>query len=135
MAVVVDASALIAVDRADRAMGALLRVAHEARLPVRTSTAVVAQVWRDGSRQASLARVLAGVDVVPVDGGDGRAVGELLGLAGIADVVDGYLALALALVVRAGDTVLTGDVADLRVLVDARGVGAAVRPVGGSGRR
>lgn len=131
MAVVVDAGALIGIDRADRAVGAVLRVAHEARLPVRTSAAVVAQVWRNGSRQASLARVLAGVDVVPMDGGDARAVGELLGLVGTADVVDGHLAL----IVRGGDTVLTGDPEDLLELVDARGVEAVVRPVGGSAQR
>ena len=125
MAVVVDAGGWIGVDRGDRSVGALLRVAHQERLPVRTSAAVVAQVWRDGSRQANLARVLAGVDVLPLDGPGGRTVGELLGRAGTADVVDAHLAT----VVRTGDTVLTGDVADLRVLVATRGVDAAVRQV------
>jgi len=125
MAVVVDAGGWIGVDRGDRRVGALLRVAHEARLPVRTSAAVVAQVWRDGTRQANLARVLAGTDVLRLDGSDGRAVGQLLARAGTADVVDGHLAT----LVRTGDTVLTGDVADLRVLVFARGVDAAVHQV------
>ncbi len=45
-----------AIDRRDRAVAAMLRVAQLARLPVRTSAAVVGQVWRDGARQANLAR-------------------------------------------------------------------------------
>jgi hypothetical protein len=54
MAVVLDAGGLIAIDRRERRVGALLRVAQEAAIPVVTSAAAVAQVWRHGSRQAHL---------------------------------------------------------------------------------
>ena len=95
MALVLDAGGLIAVDRLDRAVGAMLRVAQQEKLPVRTSAAVVAQVWRNGSLQANLARVLAGVDAATLDGATGRSVGEILALSKTADVVDGHLGLVV----------------------------------------
>jgi hypothetical protein len=125
MALVLDAGGLIAVDRFDRAVGAMLRVAQQEKLPVRTSAAVVAQVWRNGSLQANLARVLAGVDAASLDGATGRSVGEILALSNTADVVDGYLGL----VVRSGDSVLTSDVGDIKKILAARKVGATVRRV------
>lgn len=125
MAVVLDAGGLIAVERQDRAVGALLRVAQRERIPVRTSAAVVARVWRSGRLQANLARVLTGVEAVPLDGGAGRRVGEVLARTGTADVVDGHLGL----VVREDDHVLTGDTDDIVVILRARGVRAVVRKV------
>ncbi|CAN5145599.1 hypothetical protein BH20ACT5_BH20ACT5_13640 [soil metagenome] len=125
MALVLDAGALIAIDRRDRAVGAMLRIAQRERIPVRTSSAVVAQVWRSGSRQANLARVLAGTDIAALGPADGRRVGELLGRAATADVVDGHLAL----VVGSGDIVLTGDVDDVGDLLMTRGVQASLEAV------
>lgn len=56
-ALVLDAGALIAVDRDDRAMLARLRAAERHGLELRTNAMVVAQVWRDSQgRQAGLAR-------------------------------------------------------------------------------
>jgi hypothetical protein len=125
MALVLDAGALIAIDRQDRAVGALLRVVQRERLPVRTSAAVLAQVWRDGSLQANLARVLSGVAVAPLDSFAGRSVGELLARTRTADVVDGHLALT----VRPEDTVLTSDPDDIKKILRARRVPATVRRV------
>lgn len=100
----------------------MLRVVQEARLPVRTSAAVVAQVWRNGGRQANLARVLAGVEVRSLDGRDGRRAGELLASTGTADVVDAHLTL----LARPDDRVLTSDPGDIGRLLAARGIGADV---------
>ena len=125
MALVLDAGGLIAVDRLDRAVGAMLRVAQQEKIPVRTSAAVVAQVWRNGSLQANLARVLAGVDAATLDGSTGRSVGEILALSKTADVVDGHVGL----VVQSGDTVLTSDAKDIKKLLAVRKVGATVRRV------
>jgi hypothetical protein len=125
MALVLDAGGLIAVDRLDRRVGAMLRVAQQEKIPVRTSAAVVAQVWRNGSLQANLARVLAGVDAATLDGAIGRSVGEILGLSKTADVVDGHLGL----VVQSGDSVLTSDAEDIKKILAARKVGATVRRV------
>lgn len=122
MKAVLDAGAFIAVERRDRRVGAMLRVLHERRIPLRTSAAVVAQVWRDGRKQALLAKVLEGVAVVGLSPNDDRRTGELLGRARRHDVIDAHLALC----VGAGDEVLTSDVDDLRRLLAARGVDAVL---------
>jgi predicted nucleic acid-binding protein len=121
-ALVLDAGALLAVDRDDRAMMARLRIAQTSGLDLRTTGAVVAQVWRDpGGRQASLARLLRAVDVIPVDDRLGREAGVLLGRAGAGDAVDATVAAIAA----RGDRVLTSDPDDI-----ARLVGASGRAVG-----
>lgn len=122
MALVLDAGGLIAIDRLDRKVGAILRIVQQENLPVRTSAAVVAQVWRNGARQANLARVLAGVDSAPLDGTTGKLVGEILAGSATADVVDGHLGF----IVRTGDTVVTSDVADIRRILSARKTDATV---------
>jgi len=118
MSLVLDAGALLAIDRRDRQVGAMLRVAQQAQIPVRTSAAAVAQVWRNGARQARLAQVLAGITVAPLDLNIGKRLGALLGATGTSDVVDAHIA-SLA---SAGDQVLTSDSGDLRKLLDALSV-------------
>ena len=82
-------------------------------------------MWRNGSLQANLARVLAGVDAATLDGATGRSVGEILALSRTADVVDGHLGL----VVQSGDTVLTSDAKDIKKILAVRKIGATVRRV------
>ena len=125
MALVLDAGGSIAVDRLDRKVGAILRVAQQENLRVRTSATVVAQVWRSGSRQANLARVLTGIDVAALDMQTGRSVGEVLALSRTADVVDGHLGF----IVRSGDTVLTSDTNHIKKILGVRGVSATLRRV------
>lgn len=122
VAVVLDAGALIAVDRRIQRVQALLLVAQRQGVPVRTSSAVVGQVWRDGARQANLARVLAGVEMAALDPPAGRRIGELLAGAETADVVDGHVAL----LAESGDIVLTSDATDLARLLEVRGIDASV---------
>jgi hypothetical protein len=125
MKAILDAGALVAVDRRDRGMGAQLRVLQRQGTPLRTSAAVVGQVWRDGRTQVNLARVLAGVGIEALGTADGKRIGELLGQAGSADVVDAHVALLAS----PADVVLTSDPGDIRTLVEARGVAARVQPV------
>lgn len=125
MKAVLDAGALVAIDRRDRAVGARLRVLQRQSTPVRTSAAVVGQVWRNGRKQANLARVLAGVGIEPLREGDGKQIGELLSEAGSADVVDAHVALIAA----AADLVLTSDPRDIRALLRARRIPARVQAV------
>ncbi len=120
MGVVLDAGALLALDKGDREINRRLYQIRGSG--VRTSCAVVAQVWRDGARQARLALALKGIDVLPLDQEADRCVGELLRHAGMADVVDGHIAW----LTRAGDSVITSDVGDISRLLDARGVRAEV---------
>ena len=120
--VVLDTGAFIGIDRGDRSVAALLRVAWEEGLPVLTSAGVLAQVWRGGGAQARLARVLAGVDVRALDPADARRTGTLLARSKTADVVDGHVAL----LVGGGDRVLTSDPNDIEALLAARKVSATV---------
>jgi hypothetical protein len=122
-ALVLDAGALLAVDRGDRAMIARLQVAQRAGLELRSNAMVVAQVWRDRrGRQASLARLLQAVDVRAVQPGDGRDAGMLLADAGTADAIDATVVLLAA----PGDRILTSDPGDLARLAEAAGNRAAI---------
>lgn len=110
-----DAGALIALDRGDGRMIALLRQALTEGRRFRVPAGVVAQVWRDGRRQVTLSRFLRGteVSVIPLDEGLSRAAGELCGLTGTADVVDA----TVVLVARGSqDIIVTSDPSDLRRL-------------------
>lgn len=117
MTLLLDAGALIALDRADRATWTRLKGAVTAgQVPV-THGGIVGQVWRDGARQARLANALAGVDVRALDERLGRAAGVLLARAGATDVVDA----ALAAIAEDGDDVLTSDPSDLAALLESTG--------------
>jgi hypothetical protein len=119
MTLILDAGAFVAVEGADRQVVALLKGERLAGRAPRTHGGVVAQVWRGGSgRQASLARLLAGVEVVPVDDALGRRAGMLLGHAGATDVVDA----CVVLLASDGDDIITSDSGDLRDLAAAAGV-------------
>lgn len=114
-----DAGALVAVERGDREVAALLkRELLAGRAPL-THGGVVAQVWRGGSgRQAQLARLLPGVEVVPLDDVLGRRAGVLLGRARGTDAIDA----AVVAIAADGDIVLTSDPDDLHSLAEAAAV-------------
>jgi hypothetical protein len=122
---VLDAGALVAIDRRDRMIGAQLRVLQLRGTPLRASSAVVGQVWRDGRRQANLARVLAGVGIEALARDDGKRIGELLAMSGSANVVDAHVAL----MTRHADLVLTSDPGDIGTLLQVRKVTAQVQTV------
>jgi hypothetical protein len=81
-------------------VGALLCVAQHELIPVRTSAAVVAQLWRHGAHQAQWARVLAGVAAPPLDLGTGKHLGALLGTSRTCDVGDAHVASLTTSVIR-----------------------------------
>ena len=116
---ILDAGAFVAVERGDRDVVALLKRERLAGRPPVTNGGVVAQVWRGGhGRQASVARLLAGVEVVPVDDGLGRRAGVLLAIGGGSDAIDA----AVVCLADDGDDILTSDPGDLRALAEAAGV-------------
>ena len=125
---VLDAGALIALDRNDRSVWAMLRNAAVDSAEVSVPAGVIAQGWRDGSRQALLARALSHCDEVPLDGPLARATGLLCGQAGTADIVDASVALIAAARSRGGPVALvTSDPTDLGHLLQT--LGAVVRLV------
>jgi hypothetical protein len=116
---ILDAGAFLAVERLDRSVVALIKRERLAGRAPLTSGGVVAQVWRRGSgRQAPLARLLAGVEIVPIDAELGRQAGVLLALTGGSDAIDASVICLAA----DGDEILTSDVTDLRPLAEAADV-------------
>ncbi|MGO8727852.1 MAG: hypothetical protein ACLQK8_14310 [Streptosporangiaceae bacterium] len=116
---ILDAGAFVAAERGDRELVALVKRERLAgRVPV-TCGGVVAQVWRGGQgKQAPLARLLAGVEVAPIDGSLGRRAGMLLARSGQSDAIDA----AVVCLAGDGDDILTSDPGDLRGLAEAAGV-------------
>ena len=122
-ALILDAGALVAVDRDDRTMMARLRASQQHGLELRTNAMVIAQVWRDPhGRQANLARLLQAVDVRALSQRDGRDAGILLAAAGTADAIDATVVLLAA----PGDRILTSDPGDITRLTAAAGSRAVV---------
>lgn len=117
MSLVLDAGALIALERNSREMWIRLRRAEHGGAPILTHAAVVGQVWRGGSRQTRLAHALSSVDVRAVDDALGRSAGTLLNKTGQTDVIDA----ALVLLANDGDEIATSDIPDLRPLAQAAG--------------
>ncbi|MHB8619530.1 MAG: PIN domain-containing protein [Chloroflexota bacterium] len=110
-AVVLDAGALIAVDRADRRVIRLLELAQEVHVPA----GALAQAWRNPARQVRLVRVVSseGVVIHPLDAASARAAGQLCAATATSDVVDA----SVVLVARVVDGVtVTSDADDLRRL-------------------
>ena len=117
MSLVLDAGALVALDRNERPMWTRLKAAQIAgELPI-THGAVIGQVWRGGPRQARLAQAFVGIEVRPLDEQLGRAAGELLATARTADVIDA----AVVLLATDGDVIVSGDSDDLEHLIEVSG--------------
>jgi len=122
MKVVLDAGVFLAVEKQDRRVGAMLRELQRRRVSLATSSAVVAQVWRDGRRQARVAQLLAGVKVRALAPDEDRRTGELLAIAKTSDVIDAHVVL----LAEDEDLILTSDARDIEQLVRARRVRASV---------
>jgi hypothetical protein len=110
---VLDTGALVGFERNDRRVVAIVSRAlhHRDRLVV--PAGVVAQAWRDGSRQVRLARLLGSpvCEIVALDDRTARAVGQLCGVSGTADIVDASVALAGR---QRSLRVVTSDADDIR---------------------
>ncbi len=114
-AVVLDTGALIAFERNDRRVVAIVARALEHHDLLIVPAGVVAQAWRDGAQQIRLARLLGSpmCEVLALDDRQARAAGQLCGVAGSSDIVDASVAVAG----RARSArVITSDPNDLRSL-------------------
>ena len=113
--ITLDTGALIALERGDGRMIALLDRAVKRGATFRVPAGVVGQAWRDGRRQATLARFLrtTEVQIVALDEHLSRACGELCGSSNTADVIDASVVLVAN---EHHDLVLTSDPDDLRRL-------------------
>jgi hypothetical protein len=110
---VLDSGALIAFEKNDRKVRTLIELALAHGTSLWTAGGVVAQVWRDGSRQARLARLLGSglVQIQPLDREEAQATGVLCGETGTRDIVDASVVL---LARKYAATIVTSDPDDLR---------------------
>jgi len=113
MSVVLDAGALIALERNDREMWLALRVLSDRAIDILVPSTVVAQCWRPTRKQARLHAALDMCSIAPFDPLC-RRVGELLGRAKSTDVCDAHVALVAA---AYADVVYTSDPSDLTRLL------------------
>jgi hypothetical protein len=113
--VVLDAGAFIGWERGDTVVRAHLQAAERLGLSLISTSPVVAQVWRDGARQALLARLLKSVAVSTATLDDAQLAGELCRETHSSDVVDALLVVAAP----QASTILTSDLKDFTALSDA----------------
>ncbi len=113
--VVLDAGAIIALERRDTRMLALADELLEARRIGYVPAGVVAQTWRGSTRQHATARLLraGAVRIDPLSEDVAYRLGLLLAKSSTSDVVDAHVAL---LARRLHATVLTSDPDDLAAL-------------------
>jgi predicted nucleic acid-binding protein len=109
---VLDTGALIAFQRGERVMVAMVARALELDLRFWVPAGVVGQAWRNGRRQARLAQLLnsALLEVVPLTDAQARAAGQLCGITRTRDVIDASVVL---LAREQGVCAVTSDVEDL----------------------
>jgi hypothetical protein len=115
-----DAGGLIALDRNDRRVLALVARATERGMRITIPATALAQAIRNPARQARLSRIIrqAGTDLVALNGPDATAVGLLLAGTATADIVDAHVVVCAR---RAGQVIVTSDAADLsRIAPDLR---------------
>lgn len=110
--VTLDTGALIALERGDSRMLALLQQLARAGGRISVPAAVAGQAWRGGSREAILSRLFATpeVSVPALDLAMARACGELCAASGTADIVDASVVLVAR---ENADPILTSDLEDL----------------------
>ena len=110
-----DAGGLIALDRNDRKVIALLARAAERGVRITVPATALAQSLRNPARQARLTRLIrqASTDLISLDGPDATAVGLLLAQTSTADIVDAHVVVCAQ---RTGQAVVTSDALDLKRL-------------------
>lgn len=116
-AAVLDAGALIALERDDRAMWAFVKACAMRGIDLVVPSTVIAQVWRGTRRQATLSRV---IDLCSIAAFDplARQIGELCARTKTRDICDAHVALVAS---RHADVIYTGDPEDIARLLEACG--------------
>jgi len=125
VSLVLDAGGLLILEKNDREAVAVVKGEYLAGRPPRTHGGVIGQVWRGGSGQANLARLLKSIDIEPLDDLLGRRAGALLGKTRTKDVIDA----AVVLLARDEDQIWTSDTDDLSALAEASEIHLELIPV------
>ena len=118
--IVLDAGSLISAESRSRVIWTVYDESLGTGQELVVTTPVLAQVWRDGRKQAVISRFLRRCVIDAPSERAAKRAGELLGRTGTSDAVD---ALVVATAVERGATmILTTDPGDLKALVEATGV-------------
>ena len=112
---VLDAGALIGLERGGQMAIVLAEQAHELGGGTVIPASVLAQVWRAGPKAARLARLLAGSEVDVLDEARAKQAGVRLGNRGGEDVVDSHVACCA---VEREAVVATSDPGDIGALLE-----------------
>jgi hypothetical protein len=112
---VLHTGALIALERGDKRVIALLHRALAQGRAFRVPSGVVGQAWRNGRVQVTLARFLRSqeVEIVPLDDQLARSCGELCGAASTSDVINASVVIVAR---ERRDLIVTSDPGDIRRL-------------------
>lgn len=114
-ALVLDAGALIALEKGDPRLAALVETCLEFGLPLVVPASVLAQVCRGDARMARVGRAVAAAAVDPLDEGRAKEVGTRLGTRGASDIADAHV---VCCTVELQATAVTSDPEDLQALVE-----------------
>jgi predicted nucleic acid-binding protein len=107
-----DAGGLIALDRGDRRVLALLARAREIGARVTVPATALAQAIRNPRRQARLSRLIRqpSTRLMPLHGPDATAVGMLLATVRTSDITDAHVVVCAR---RTGQAIVTSDPTDI----------------------
>ena len=111
-----DTGALIAADRNDRRMWALQAGFLALEVSPTVPAPVLAEAWRGGARQASVARLLALCTTESLTEEQAKSVGTLAARARHDDIVD---VTVVEGAIRRRDAVVTSNPAHIRMIADA----------------
>jgi hypothetical protein len=114
-ALVLDAGALIALEKGDVRLAGLVETCLDFGLPIVVPASVLAQVWRGGARMSRVSRALAAAAIDPLDEERAKEAGLRLGAQGASDVADAHV---VCCTVELRATAVTSDADDLRALAE-----------------
>ena len=116
MRIILDSGAIIASERNDPTLAAILKAARKNRTPILVPATVVAETWRGPSTHPRAAHLFGSVDGFPeLNEQSARHVGALLAISKTAAIVDGNV-VAIAIALRPA-TIVTSDVHDVTHLL------------------
>jgi predicted nucleic acid-binding protein len=111
---VLDAGALIAIERGDRKMIAMAEQARKVGATV-IPASVLAQVWRGGVKAARLAKAIKASEIDVLNEDRAREVGQRLGARGGSDIADAHV---VCCAIQGRTAIVTSDLDDTKALIE-----------------
>ena len=113
--ITLDTGALIALERGNRVVAAVLQRAIAAKVDVAIPTTVIAQAIRDPAKQVALNMLMRAsvTDIVDLDHPTAIAVGRILAVSGTSDITDAHVAITAT---SRNHAIATSDPGDLTAL-------------------